>query len=86
MTERLPLGTLVEYTGSHRNGRYVIRAYSDLSERKDLPPEAVAEGYPDGIAYDLWPPGVPVKFGNRDQAVYFVRPANVTAVTGGEAP
>ena len=29
--------------------------------------------YPDGVAYDLWPLGVPRRFGNRDQGVYYVR-------------
>ena len=69
MTEKVPAGTRVLYHGQV----HVVRGYNDLSLRTDLPPEAVTEGYPDGTAYELWPEDVPFKFGNREQATYFVR-------------
>jgi hypothetical protein len=75
--EKIATGTRVRYHGSAApHGDYVIRGYSDLSARADLPPEAIETGYPGGVAYELWPPGVSVKFGNRDQAIYFVRRAS----------
>jgi hypothetical protein len=79
---KVPVGTRVRYHGSvrHLRGEYEVIGYSDLSTRHDLPEEAIAEHWPDGIAYELWPVGVEFKFGNRDQAVYFVRRASFTVL------
>lgn len=68
-------GTLVDYFGSQEHGRYKIVEVHDPS---DHPYQKLTEGdikrfYSDGVAYDLWPVGVPRKFGNRDQGVYYVR-------------
>jgi hypothetical protein len=77
MSDKAPVGTRVWYHGSAGpHGEYVIQGYSDLAERTDLPSEAIAEGYPDGVAYEIWPAGVPVKFGNRHQSIHFVRRAS----------
>ncbi len=51
-----------------------------MSERKDLPAEEIALAYPDGVAYNLWPAGVPFRFGLRDRAIYFVRRRSITIV------
>jgi hypothetical protein len=83
MSDKVPVGTRVRYHGSAGpHGEYIIQGHNDPAGRTDLPPEAIAEGYPDGISYELWPPGVPVKFGNRDQAIYFVRRASFDVVSG----
>jgi hypothetical protein len=76
--DRVPVGARVRYHGSAgRHGEYIIQGYNDLAgHHPKLPPEVEAEAYPDGIAYELWPVGVLMKFGNRDQAVYFVRRAS----------
>lgn len=86
VTERLALGTRVCYHGSIRylHGTYTLNAYSDLSLRTDLLAGYIAEHWPDGTAYDLWPEGVPVKFGNRDRAVYFVRRDSFTVLGDSE--
>lgn len=83
MNSPVPVGTLVRYHGSLRHGLYRVTGYSDLAERRDLTAEQVREGWPDGNAYDLWPEGVPVKFGYRDQAVYFARRTSFTPVEEG---
>jgi hypothetical protein len=61
----VPNGTIVNYFGRLRHGVYEIIAYT---EARNFP-----ERCPDGVAYDLWPVGVPRKFGNRGRAVYNVR-------------
>lgn len=71
----VPMGTLVEYFGSQGRGRYKI---VEVHDPGDHPYRMYHDGdtdayYPDGVAYDIWPVGVPHKFGNRDQGVYFVR-------------
>lgn len=85
MSDKVPVGTRVRYHGSAGpHGEYIIQGHNDPAGRADLPPEAIAEGYPDGISYELWPPGVPVKFGNRDQAIYFVRRASFDVIDAGD--
>lgn len=68
-------GAVVEYFGSQPHGRYKI---VEVHDPEDHPYRMYHVGdmnayYPDGVAYDLWPLGVPRRFGNRDQGVYYVR-------------
>jgi hypothetical protein len=77
MSDKVPVGTRVRYHGSAGPpGEYTIEGYNDPAERTDLPAAAIAEGYPDGIGYEIWPAGVPVKFGNRERSIHFVRRAS----------
>jgi hypothetical protein len=85
MDERIPIGTHVKYHGSctDRHGEYRITAYSDFGVREHIfTPEVIAEHFPSGIAYDLWPIGVPHKFCERDKAIFFVRRESITPIEG----
>lgn len=69
------VGTLVDYFASQGHGRYRV---TDVHDPGDHPYRMYHSGnmaayYPDGVAYDIWPVGVPRKFGNRDQGAYYVR-------------
>jgi hypothetical protein len=80
---RLPVGTRVRYHGgAGAAGEYIIQGYDDPAQHRPrrLRADLIAEAYPGGIAYQLWPPGVPVKFANRNQAVYFVRRASFDVI------
>jgi hypothetical protein len=69
----VPVGSIVDY--EDRGGRYRIvdhYAPEDHPYRHRLPDDLTPH-YPDGVAYYLWPEGVAVKFGNRDQSVGWVR-------------
>jgi hypothetical protein len=61
----VPVGTIVDYFGSHAHGRYEITATGAAP--------TVLHIYPDGRMYDLWPENTPRKFGMRHLAVYNVR-------------
>lgn len=75
--DKVPVGTRVQYHGTAQpHGEYIVRGYNDLSERRDLPAEEIEKHWPDGISYELWPVGVPVKFGNRERSACFVRRAS----------
>jgi hypothetical protein len=76
------VGTKVRYSGSIESyhGEYEVTGYSDLSLRRDLPPEVIDEHWPDGIAYELWPIGVPRKFGNRHLSLHCVRRKNLSVI------
>lgn len=86
--EPLPIGTIVNYTGSHYHGRYLITGHQDPStvtivgykaENDGLLSEVLAEAYPDGVAYEIWREGIDrSKFGNRMYMVYQVRRGNLT--------
>lgn len=73
----VPVGAVIEYFGSHAPGRYeIIEHHNDLTKHPtmgSIPAGYLLTAYPDGVAYDIWPVGVPKKFGNRDRAVYWVR-------------
>ena len=80
--EPVEIGAIVEYFGSHRAGRYEITGHRSPESRllmgPAVSPELLRSAYPkvaytDGVAYDLWPVGVPIKFGHRGDAVYWVR-------------
>jgi hypothetical protein len=80
--EPYPVGSVVDYRGSHSHGRYVITAHGDpvslfspletevLNARY---PRGLDEVYPDGVCYEIWRQGVLRRFGNRMYAVYRVR-------------
>jgi hypothetical protein len=68
----VPIGSVVEYDDG---GRFRILGRDDPEQhphRQQLPDD-LASYYPDGAAYYLWPEGVAMKFGNRDQSVAWVR-------------
>lgn len=70
----VPVGAVVEYFGSHAQGRYEITSHQHLQAHPHKEEgESWSTAYPDGVAYDIWPVGVPRRFGNRDRAVYWVR-------------
>lgn len=71
------IGIKVRYHGSHadRHGVYEIVGHRD--NRLGVPVSEIPE-YTDGVAYDLWPVGVPHKFGNYDRALYFARRDSLT--------
>lgn len=71
----LPVGTSVTYFGSLVHGEYEIVGHTSPEDYPEpLPREIrIAEAYPDGVAYDLWPLDVPKKFGNRHMGVHWAR-------------
>lgn len=79
--EPIPVGAIVDYRGSLRHGRYVVTAHEDP---KTLFPVSqhylIADSYPDGVAYQIWPEGMPQKFGNREHMAYRVRRKSLTLV------
>ena len=76
----IPIGTIVDYHGSHTHGRYVVTGHEN--PRAGVPDPEV--NYPDGVAYQIWPEGVPHKFGLRHLAVYQVRRASFDPLSGTE--
>ena len=80
--EPIPVGTDVLYQGSHAHGTYVVVAHHapDDSRYPYIPPDVLADAYPDGVAYEIWLKGVLVKFGNRDYSVHRVRRGSLTPI------
>lgn len=78
----LEVGTLVDYRGSHgaAYGPYRIEKVDTPVQLPGVTDEEFAEAYPEGIAYMLWPEGVPHKWGLRYLSIVNVRPSSVTAV------
>lgn len=70
----IPVGTVVDYHGSHQQGRYVVTEHQ--APRPGTPDPEV--NYPDGVAYVIWPEGVEVAFRHRDRAVAQVRRQSLT--------
>ena len=84
--EPYPIGTQVHYHGSleHMHREYRITGTQkptdgqpDLAVYSD---EQIAEWYPDGVAYSMWPLGVPEKFGDRDKSLHYVRRDSITPI------
>ncbi|MFE2934926.1 hypothetical protein [Streptomyces sp. NPDC059278] len=66
----VPVGAVVQYFGrSQRPGLYTVTEHHAPAPAAPDP----EVHYPDGVAYGLWPLGVPEGFGNRDRAVCQVR-------------
>jgi len=90
VNEPIPVGAVVDYHGSLKHGRYVVTEHHDPAGAANwcpqLPPEVLADAYPDGVAYVIWPEDVPVKFGLREHAVYRVRRGSITLIHGPESP
>lgn len=64
------VGTLVHYQGA----RYRVEEHRSPSDHPNPPPvPALAEAYPDGVAYFLWPEGMPRKMGNAAYSRVYVR-------------
>jgi hypothetical protein len=87
--EPVPKGSVVEYFGSHKHGRYIVVGHREPMRHPGPPPhsfEELTEAYPDGVTYDIWPEDLPVKFGFRDYAVYFVRRTSFRVVSRPENP
>lgn len=94
--EPIPVGAIVDYHGSIRSyhGRYEVTQHNPMDVVKQLRPDIgyrkgddtdafLAESYPDGVSYDLWPVGVPKKFGEREKALYGARRESITQVQSG---
>lgn len=77
--EPIPVGTLVDYRGSHRHGRYVITQHEPV--RAGVPDRETS--YPDGVGYIIWPEGMPQKFGSRNHMITQVRRTSLTEVIQG---
>lgn len=80
--EPLPLETLVRYDGSleGHDGLYRVWGHQDPINLHGCSPEELAKYFPDGVAYTLWPEGVPRKFGLRHLAPYNIRRKSLTVV------
>jgi hypothetical protein len=68
----IPVGAKVFYHGSHRHGEYIVTAHE--APRPGVP----ADAYEDGVAYTIWPEGMPQKFGNREHMISQVRRRSLT--------
>jgi hypothetical protein len=75
----IPVGTVVEYHGSHGHGRYVITDHD--KPRPGVPDPEV--NYPDGVAYVIWPEGMEIAFRNREHSVVQVRRQSLTELRDG---
>lgn len=71
------VGTQVQYHGSQTDmhGKYIVLAHQFVP---------TSEYYPDGVAYELWPAGLPVKFGLRHNALYRVRRESISPYAAAE--
>jgi len=83
----IPVGTLVEYKGSLAHGTYVVTGHQGPVADLFSPREhevmqeqgfSLADAYPDGVAYEIWPEGMPRTFGNRMYMVSRVRRGSLT--------
>jgi hypothetical protein len=83
----IPLGTVVIRISDGK--RYVVDGHEDpwkefslqeLAKMGEDPGGVLAEEYPDGVAYTIFPEGMSRKFGNRDYSVYRVRRKSLTVV------
>lgn len=81
--EPVPVGAVVAYFGSLKHGEYTIIEHLDPAAHPTNPPDpaTAAVVYPDGVAYDLWPVGMELKFGNRAYAVGYARRTSFTVVS-----
>lgn len=89
VTVPLPLETLVKYHGSitGAHGRYRVARHEqplDANDLSPLPEEAIAQYYSDGVAYSLWPDGVPFRWGERDRELNNVRRVSLTVIDENE--
>lgn len=84
--EPYPVDTVVQYHGSlkHLHREYRITSHRDVREsRPDLSmygDEQIAEWYPDGTAYMLWPTGVEASKANHHLYLTSVRRDSITPV------
>lgn len=78
--EPIPVGSVVQYRGSHTHGEYVVVAHRDPAGPlfPPLSPEILADAYPDGVAYEIWLRSVLRRFGNRMYMVTRVRRRSLT--------
>lgn len=84
----IPVGTVVDYHGSQKHGRYVIISHEDpdgaftASELIQIAKgdQTLEDSYPDGVAYGLFPEGMERSYRNRGYAVYRVRRKSLTVV------
>lgn len=86
--DKLEVGTKVRYHGSidYMHGEYEIIGVVDPDYHRAVKGDAVVDAYyPGDEAYDLWPVGVPRKFGNRDRSLSFVRRASITVLEGAQS-
>ncbi len=87
----IAIGTLVDYHGSHKHGRYVVTAHHDPATlftaqevewlEKERWPGGLAERHPDGVCYEIWPEGMEQSWRNREHMVYRVKRASLTVVS-----
>jgi hypothetical protein len=77
----LPVGTKVKYFGSQElyHGEYVITRIYKADSLRDSGRDP-KDYFIDGVGYELAPPGVVPKFGNRDQMLYFVRRGSISPI------
>jgi hypothetical protein len=77
----LPIGTKVNYHGSYKtlHGEYIIWGVIDSEALRHLR-RGHFEEYIDGVGYEIWPSNVLHKWGNREQAIHYVRRGSITPV------
>jgi hypothetical protein len=81
----LPVGTKVNYYGSHRyyHGQYEIVATVDADGLRAVG-RSTEDYFLDHTGYELWPLGVP-SFGERkERALYFVRRGSIAPIEEAE--
>lgn len=71
--EPVPVGSIVNYFGSCTHGEYTVISHAEPENTARVLDEDMPTYFPDGVAYELWPTGVPRRFGNRDKLVRNVR-------------
>jgi hypothetical protein len=80
--EKVPVGTKVQYHGSlaYMHGEYEVTGYTDVLLRSRLDPDELDDHYPGGVAYDLWPSGVPREPQYNEDSLTNVRRKSFTIV------
>lgn len=77
----LPVGTHVNYYGSKRyyHGQYEITATVDAAGLA-ASGRSIDDYFLDHTGYELWPLGVPRKFGNSEQSLSYVRRGSIAPI------
>lgn len=92
----LPVGTEVEYHHDYQHRVWKVTAHTDPADHRDLRylqakhPDAAeelevefVENYPDGVAYSIYPVGLPRKFGFRHLDIRSVKRTSLRVITKG---
>ena len=77
----LPVGTKVNYFGSidYAHGEYVVTRIHGETELR-ASGRSSSNYFIDGVGYELTPPGMTPKFGNRDSMLFYVRRGSISPI------